>query len=78
MADELAVWQRLNLQLGYWKKQMSGELPMLQLPTDKSRPSVYSFKGSSFSFEFSRDLTAPARQLCERAGITSFMLVLEL
>ncbi|HEY2393310.1 MAG TPA: amino acid adenylation domain-containing protein [Candidatus Angelobacter sp.] len=80
---DFAEWQtnwlsgeRLESQLGYWKKQMSGELPMLQLPIDKSRPSVYSFKGTSFSFAFNKALTAPARQLCQSAGATSFMLVL--
>ncbi len=80
---DFAEWQtnwlsgeRLESQLDYWKKQMSGELPMLQLPIDKSRPSVYSFKGTSFSFTFDKALTAPARQLCQNAGATSFMLVL--
>jgi len=80
---DFAEWQtnwlsgeRLNAQLAFWKKQMSGELPMLQLPIDKARPSVYSFKGASLSFAFNPKLLEPARQLCRQSDATTFMLVL--
>ncbi|PLZ31845.1 hypothetical protein CBP27_20395, partial [Fischerella thermalis WC542] len=50
---DFAVWQRdrlqgelLQTQLNYWKQQLSGELPVLQLPTDRPRPAVSTFTGA--------------------------------
>ncbi|HTN83814.1 MAG TPA: condensation domain-containing protein, partial [Sorangium sp.] len=44
---DYAVWQRawlsgevLEAQLAYWKKQLSGAPPALELPTDRPRPAV--------------------------------------
>ena len=36
-------WQKeesLNQHLQYWKEELSGELPVLQLPMDRPRPAV--------------------------------------
>lgn len=80
---DFAEWQRnwlegerLQRQLDYWKNQMGGERPVLQLPADKTRPLVPSFKGSSISFNFDEELAQPMRRLCDETGVTSFMLVL--
>ncbi|PLZ27723.1 non-ribosomal peptide synthetase, partial [Fischerella thermalis WC558] len=54
---DFAVWQRdrlqgelLQTQLNYWKQQLSGELPVLQLPTDRPRPAVSTFTGAKQYF----------------------------
>src|SRR5947209_3080738 len=80
---DYAEWQRtwlegerLQRQLDYWKTQMSGERPVLQLPADKTRPLVSSFRGSSLPFSFGEDLTKPMHRLSDETGVTSFMLVL--
>lgn len=80
---DFAEWQRhwlqgerLQRQLDYWKLHMRGELPVLQLPTDKARPLVPSFKGASSSFSFDEELVQPLRRLCDETGVTSFMLIL--
>ncbi len=36
---------------GYWQKQLGGELPVIDLPTDYSRPRQQSFQGKSFPFQ---------------------------
>lgn len=41
----------------YWKQQLSGTLPILNLPTDRPRPSVQSFKGQTYSSRLSPELT---------------------
>src|SRR4029079_487601 len=48
---DYAVWQRewlqgdvLEQQLGYWKQALA-ELPALDLPTDRPRPAIASFRG---------------------------------
>src|SRR5262249_12122101 len=47
---DFAVWQRgwlqgeeLERQLEYWRKQLGGELPVLELPTDRARPAAPSY-----------------------------------
>src|SRR5207244_2767762 len=50
---DFAHWQRQWLQSGlmadqlaYWKQQLAGPLPVLELPTDRPRPAVRSFHGA--------------------------------
>ena len=35
-----------RVQLSYWKKQLGGTLPVLELPTDRPRPTTQSFRGA--------------------------------
>src|SRR3712207_2972579 len=51
---DYAAWQRkwlsgevLEEQLGYWRKQLEGAPPALELPTDKPRPAVRTYRGES-------------------------------
>ncbi|HVG20594.1 MAG TPA: amino acid adenylation domain-containing protein, partial [Blastocatellia bacterium] len=41
----------------YWQKQLAGELPGLNLPTDKPRPRVQTYNGASHPFKVAADLT---------------------
>ncbi|MGH7830927.1 MAG: condensation domain-containing protein, partial [Candidatus Binatia bacterium] len=50
---DYAAWQRqrldreaLDTQLAYWKPQLSGAPPVLELPTDRPRPPVATFRGA--------------------------------
>jgi len=60
--------------LSYWMKQLEGELPALNLPTDKPRPSVQSYRGSSLLFkpapDLTQDLTKLSRDLESTLNIT--------
>jgi amino acid adenylation domain-containing protein/non-ribosomal peptide synthase protein (TIGR01720 family) len=80
---DFAVWQRdhlqgevLNLQLAYWKQQLGGSLPVLQLPTDNPRPTVQSYKGGTHSFTLSKSLTKALKVLSQQAEATLFMTLL--
>ena len=51
---DFAAWQRewlqgavLEEQLGYWQEQLAGAPSLLELPTDRPRPAVQSFRGAS-------------------------------
>ena len=77
---DFAVWQRdriqgelLTTQLNYWKHQLKGELPVLQLPTDRPRPNATTFSGAKQYFKFSASLTNVLRQLSQREDSTLFM-----
>jgi amino acid adenylation domain-containing protein len=80
---DYAVWQRewltgdvLEEQLNYWRTQLEGAPTLCELPTDRPRPQVRSLNGSFVSFAFPTGLPSKLRQLCQREGITLFMLLL--
>ncbi|HSE18129.1 MAG TPA: amino acid adenylation domain-containing protein [Pyrinomonadaceae bacterium] len=80
---DFAVWQRrwlagevFETHLRYWRQQLGGELPVLNLPTDKPRPEVQSFRGSSQSLQLPVPLAEALNTLAKREGVTLFMLLL--
>ncbi|HKR15160.1 MAG TPA: amino acid adenylation domain-containing protein [Pyrinomonadaceae bacterium] len=80
---DFAEWQRswlqgkvLEEQLAYWKKQLEGAPQMLNLPTDRPRPPVQTFRGSRQSLNLSPALSHALRELSSEANVTMFMLLL--
>jgi amino acid adenylation domain-containing protein len=79
---DFALWQRqwlqgvLETQLNYWRKQLSGTLPILQLPSDRPRPQVPSFRGATQSFSLSSELSRSLNALSRQEGTTLFMTLL--
>ncbi|MCX7595891.1 MAG: amino acid adenylation domain-containing protein, partial [Fischerella sp.] len=66
----------LNTQLHYWRQQLGGKLPLLQLPTDYPRPAVATFKGAKQYFTFTKALTEALNKLSQQEGCTLFMTLL--
>ncbi|MCS6844357.1 MAG: amino acid adenylation domain-containing protein [Caldilineales bacterium] len=60
----------------YWRAQLAGALPVLELPTDRPRPPVQTFRGSIVSASFSPELTAGIRGLARRLGVTPYVVLL--
>ncbi|MCY1015596.1 amino acid adenylation domain-containing protein [Pyxidicoccus sp. MSG2] len=80
---DFAAWQRswlrgeaLERQLGYWRQQLSGAPPVLELPTDKPVPSVQSSRGAWVPVQLPRELTERLLALCQHEGTTPFMALL--
>ncbi|HLN64362.1 MAG TPA: amino acid adenylation domain-containing protein [Symbiobacteriaceae bacterium] len=80
---DYAAWQRewlkdgrLEEQLTFWKEQLKGVPPLLELPTDRSRPAVQRYAGSTRRFVVSRALTDALQALSRREGATLFMTLL--
>jgi hypothetical protein len=80
---DFAQWQRrwltdevLERQLLYWKQQLKGAPAVLQLPTDRPRPSVQNFQGAHYPFALSESLTRSINLLARQEGVTLFMLLL--
>jgi amino acid adenylation domain-containing protein len=80
---DYAVWQRdwlqgdaLDAQLSYWREQLVGAAPMLELPLDRPRPSVQTFRGANRRSELSRALTDSLKEFARREGVTLFMMTL--
>ncbi|MDB9524606.1 condensation domain-containing protein [Oscillatoria sp. CS-180] len=80
---DFAVWQRqwlqgqeLQRQLSYWQEQLSGTLPILQLPTDCPRARVQTFRGAVESFALSAELSDRLKSLAQEQSTTLFVTLL--
>ncbi|MEN5057171.1 amino acid adenylation domain-containing protein [Sphingobacterium kitahiroshimense] len=57
----------------YWMNQFSGELPVVDLATDKPRPTVKTYNGGLLSIEIGKDSTSALKILSQESGGTLFM-----
>jgi amino acid adenylation domain-containing protein/non-ribosomal peptide synthase protein (TIGR01720 family) len=80
---DYAVWQQERLQAeelkrqeAYWLETFSGELPVLELPTDYPRPAVQQFAGDAVHTELSPEATAGLRRIASETGATLYMVLL--
>ncbi len=60
----------------YWLQQLAGELPVLDLPADRARPLVQTYRGASVSTKLDQHLTARLQQLAASHDATLFMTLL--
>lgn len=77
---DYAYWQThserqktMESSLFYWKKQLRGELPVLELPTDNPRNPRRTFSGGTYRFDLFKDLTFALEQVCREEDSTLFM-----
>jgi amino acid adenylation domain-containing protein len=68
--------ERIQTLLTYWKQKLQGELPVLNLPTDRPRPPVQTFKGAQAKLVFSPTLKKQLKNLSRQQGVTLFMTLL--
>lgn len=80
---DFATWQyssatkeRLEAGLTFWQEQLKGKLPILQLPTDRPRPAMQSFRGALEPFTLPARLSEDIRELARKEGVTLFMVLL--
>ncbi|MFH8368351.1 amino acid adenylation domain-containing protein [Streptomyces sp. NPDC018031] len=80
---DAAEWQRQTLspvtahrQLAYWRRQLEGAPPLLELPTDRPRPARQSFRGDLLDFSFGAEDTARIGELAAGARVTPYVVLL--
>jgi amino acid adenylation domain-containing protein len=80
---DFASWQLgwmkgeiVTTQLAYWKEKLGGDLPVLQLPTDRPRPAAYTYRGAREILPLSPALAKAIRALGERNEVTLFITLL--
>ena len=80
---DYAIWQHrwlhgeaLEKELSYWRTQLKGAPPVLELPTDRPRRQVRSFQGSHHLVSLSESLTTDVKRICRQEGVTLFMVLL--
>ncbi len=60
----------------YWRRQLAGELPVLNLPLDWPRPPGQSFVGTSHAFALDSRLSQTLKKLAKARGVTLNTLLL--
>ncbi|HYH79590.1 MAG TPA: amino acid adenylation domain-containing protein, partial [Longimicrobium sp.] len=80
---DYVVWQRgqlrgevLERQLAYWRERLAGAPTLLELPTDRPRPAVQTYRGAGEAFELSAELSARLEALARAEGATLYMVLL--
>jgi amino acid adenylation domain-containing protein len=80
---DYAIWQRqwlqgevLARQLEYWKQQLAGTPPVLELARGRARPPKRTFNSGRHSFMLSKSLSQQLSELSRREGVTLFMTLL--
>ncbi|MDQ1350457.1 MAG: hypothetical protein QG657_759 [Acidobacteriota bacterium] len=62
----------------HWKKEFEGEIPILELPTDYSRPDVQVFEGNRINFEINSETSGTLKVLAMETGSTLYIVLLAL
>ena len=80
---DYARWQRceqeagrFDRQVAYWKRQLSGDLPVLELPTDHPRPAISTYRGKRLPLQLPLSLSQELIALSRQEGVTLFMTLL--
>jgi amino acid adenylation domain-containing protein/non-ribosomal peptide synthase protein (TIGR01720 family) len=82
--SDFACWERqrsknnfLATQLDYWKKQLSGDLPILEIPTFSTQTATRdSSQGAIASLLLPLELTQKLHRIAQTENVTLFMLLL--
>lgn len=80
---DFAAWQKNNESSqikkqheAYWLQTFHGEIPVLQLPTDYSRPPILSYEGQVHEFQLAPDLENRLKELATSQGVSLYVLLL--
>ncbi|MBL1110694.1 amino acid adenylation domain-containing protein, partial [Streptomyces sp. 5-8] len=84
---DYSLWQRellgedgepdslMSRQVGFWREALSAAPQQLDLPTDRPRPAVASYRGDSVPVEIDAALHADLTELARETGASLFMVV---
>jgi amino acid adenylation domain-containing protein len=70
--------ESMNRMEAYWLKQFQGEIPVLNLPTDFSRPPMPISEGNSVYFDIGEETAEALRALALKEGVTLYILLVAL
>jgi len=80
---DYAAWQRewlkgevLESHLNYWRRQLEGAPPVLELPTDRVRPAVQNYRGGKQRFDLGEEVAGGLRRISRAEGVTVFMTLM--
>ena len=60
----------------YWLNQLSGSLPILELPITKTRPAIKTYNGTSISYSYPKEFLNTLKVFCRYKRTTLFTILL--
>ena len=79
---DYSVWQLKNLENGnfdrfrkYWLEKLSGNLPVLNFPSDRPRPTNKTFNGDNIYFQIPKESKDSLLKLCGEYNVSIFILL---
>ncbi|HEX7239395.1 MAG TPA: amino acid adenylation domain-containing protein, partial [Longimicrobiaceae bacterium] len=80
---DYAVWQRewldagnMEAQVAFWREQLRGAPPLLEIPTDRPRGAGQSTRARACALDIPEETARGMRELSRREGVTLFMTAL--
>jgi hypothetical protein len=80
--SDFASWQREWLKgevleglTSYWKEELAGAPTILELPTDKPRPAIQTFRGATVTFQLPEKLLEQLKTQAREQQATLFMML---
>ncbi|HLK62423.1 MAG TPA: amino acid adenylation domain-containing protein [Bryobacteraceae bacterium] len=80
---DYAAWQRARIesdagrqQLAWWKDRLDSAPLTLELPADRARPAIQTFRGAGLDFQLNAALVEDLRQIAQSSGASLYMLLL--
>ncbi len=73
---EMLAGQQGERLWAYWQKQLAGQLPVLELPTDRPRPIIQTYRGASHDFTIDTEASSRLKALAKSHGATLYMVLL--
>ena len=80
---DFSAWQRewlqgdlIETQLRYWREKLAGSPSVMELPADRPRPPLRTFRGGSQSLSLSPALSESVRAFSRHERVTLFMVLL--
>ncbi|MEO5579864.1 MAG: condensation domain-containing protein, partial [Gemmatimonadaceae bacterium] len=80
---DFANWQRnraagagVQPDLDYWRRQLAGAPPFIEIPTDRPRPAMRSYRGAWKTLQLAQSTTEALHAFSRREGVTPFMSLL--
>ncbi len=60
----------------FWLEEFKNNIPILDLPTDFSRPAAQDFDGDKIHLKISKELTNKINELSKKLDVSNFMILL--
>ncbi|HSS78378.1 MAG TPA: amino acid adenylation domain-containing protein, partial [Thermoanaerobaculia bacterium] len=74
--EEMLAGERGEQLWGYWRERLGGELPVLDLHTDRPRPRVQTYEGAAVQLHLSPHLSARLKAMGREREATPFVTLL--
>ncbi|NET57683.1 MAG: AMP-binding protein [Symploca sp. SIO2E6] len=74
--NQISQTQAMTASESYWLAKFSGSIPVLDLPTDRSRPPIMTYGGSRQTLKLDGSLFEGIKRVSKQQGCTLFMTLL--